>query len=191
VGRVHRGERRITLDVKGLARGARFIPSPNCDERPPETKVTLVVIHNISLPPGEFGGDAIIQLFTNTLDHGAHPFYDTLRGLRVSAHFLVRRTGELLQFVLCSRRAWHAGLSSWRRRPCCNDFSIGIELEGTDLTPYAEEQYRQLTRLALALEQRYPIRDIVGHSDIAPARKTDPGPAFDWDRFRALRRPVR
>jgi AmpD protein len=191
VGRVHRGERRITLDVKGLAWGARFIPSPNCDERPPETKVTLVVIHNISLPPGEFGGDAIIQLFTNTLDHGAHPFYDTLRGLRVSAHFLVRRTGELLQFVLCSRRAWHAGLSSWRRRPCCNDFSIGIELEGTDLTPYAEEQYRQLTRLALALEQRYPIRDIVGHSDIAPARKTDPGPAFDWDRFRALRRPVR
>jgi AmpD protein len=191
VGRVHRGERRITLDVKGLARGARFIPSPNCDDRPPETKVALVVIHNISLPPGEFGGDAIIQLFTNTLDYGAHSFYDTLRGLRVSAHFLVRRTGELLQFVLCSRRAWHAGVSSWCGRPCCNDFSIGIELEGTDLTPYAEEQYRQLTRLALALEQRYPIRDIVGHSDIAPTRKTDPGPAFDWDRFRALRRAVR
>jgi N-acetyl-anhydromuramoyl-L-alanine amidase len=191
VGRVHRGERRITLDVKGLARGARFIRSPNCDERPPETKVALVVIHNISLPPGEFGGDAIIQLFTNTLDFGAHPFYDTLRGLRVSAHFLVRRTGELLQFVLCSRRAWHAGVSSWCGRPFCNDFSLGIALEGTDLTPYAEEQYRQLTRLALALEQRYPIRDIVGHSDIAPTRKTDPGPAFDWDRFRVLRRAVR
>jgi AmpD protein len=193
MGRVRRaaGERRITLDVAGLARGARFIPSPNSDERPPEAEIALLVVHNISLPPGEFGGDDIIRLFTNSLDFTAHPFYDTLRDARVSAHFLVRRTGELLQFVPCSRRAWHAGVSSWCGRPRCNDFSIGIELEGTDATPYAEAQYRQLTRLALALEQRYPIRDIVGHSDIAPTRKTDPGPAFDWDRFRALRAALR
>ena len=193
MGRVRRtgGERRITLDVLGIVRGARFIPSPNSDERPPEAEVSLLVVHNISLPPGEFGGDDIIRLFTNTLDYSAHPFYDTLRDARVSAHFLVRRTGELLQFVPCRRRAWHAGVSSWCGRPRCNDFSIGIELEGTDATSYTEAQYRQLMRLALALKQRYPIHDMVGHSDIAPARKTDPGPTFDWDRFRALRGAAR
>jgi AmpD protein len=185
------GERRITLDRAGLVRRACFIPSPNSDDRPPETEIELLVVHNISLPPGEFGGDDIIRLFTNTLDFAAHPFYESLRDVRVSAHFLVRRTGQLLQFVPCSRRAWHAGVSSWGGRPRCNDFSIGVELEGTDAIPYAEAQYRQLTRLAAALEQRYPICDIVGHSDIAPTRKTDPGPAFDWTRFRALRAAVR
>jgi AmpD protein len=146
----------------------------------------LLVVHGISLPPGVFGGDDVLRLFTNTLDCSSHPAYDALRGLRVSAHFFVRRTGEVVQFVPCTRRAWHAGASQWRGRPRCNDFSIGVELEGADAIPYAEVQYRRLARLVRAVGRRYPIADIVGHSDIAPARKTDPGPAFDWPRLRAL-----
>jgi N-acetyl-anhydromuramoyl-L-alanine amidase len=165
---------------------AAQVPSPNCDDRPAGTHVTLLVIHGISLPPGEFGGDAVERLFTNTLDCAQHPSFEPLRNLRVSSHFLVRRRGELVQFVPCDRRAWHAGVSSWKGRERCNDFSIGVELEGTDELPYTAAQYRRLARLAAALRGRYPIGDIAGHSDIAPGRKTDPGPSFDWDRFRRL-----
>lgn len=176
----------MRIDAAGVAAGARQVPSPNVDDRPPETEITLLVVHNISLPPGVFGGDAVLRLFTNTLDWASHPAYEPLRALRVSAHFFVRRTGEVIQFVPCGRRAWHAGESEWRGRPRCNDFSIGIELEGTDTAAYADVQYYRLARLAVALRRRYPIADMVGHSDVAPARKTDPGPAFDWLRLQAL-----
>lgn len=181
-----RGARRaLEIDENGIAAGARFIPSPNCDDRPRGEAIRLIVVHNISLPPGEFGGDDIARLFCNTLDCGAHPFYEGLRDLRVSAHFLVRRGGELLQFVPCTRRAWHAGLSAWRGRGRCNDFSVGVELEGVDAVQYADAQYATLEALAAALAHAYPIEDVVGHADIAPGRKTDPGQAFDWPRFRA------
>jgi len=176
----------MDIDEAGLLRSARFIESPNSDDRPPAAEVSLLVIHGISLPPGEFGGDGVLRLFTNTLDWAAHPFYETLRGVRVSAHFFVRRTGEIIQFVPCGRRAWHAGQSSWRGREHCNDFSIGVELEGVDTRPYTERQYARLVRLAATLRRRYPIAEIVGHSDIAPGRKTDPGRAFDWRRLRAF-----
>jgi N-acetyl-anhydromuramoyl-L-alanine amidase len=175
-----------TLDPDGVLAGAAQIPSPNCDERPAGVPVTLLVVHNISLPPGEFGGDAVIRLFTNDLDHSGHPFYETLRALRVSAHFLVRRDGALIQFVPCNRRAWHAGPSNWCGRERCNDFSLGVELEGTDDQAYDERQYLRLAELAVVLRRHYSIADIVGHSDIAPGRKTDPGPAFDWEHLRAL-----
>ena len=154
----------------------------------------MVVVHGISLPPGRFGGDAIEKLFTNRLDPGAHPYFTSIAELRVSAHFLIRRDGTLVQFVSCARRAWHAGASSWRGRTRCNDFSIGIELEGTDARPYTAAQYGALGRLVRALAARYPIVDLVGHRDIAPGRKTDPGEAFDWMRLarrigrRSLRR---
>jgi AmpD protein len=167
----------------GRVDAARYLASANCDERPPGEAVTLLVIHNISLPPGEFGGDAIERLFTNALDCGAHPYFRTLAGVRVSAHFLIRRDGELLQFVPCTLRAWHAGVSAWRGRSRCNDFSIGVELEGADDVPYTEAQYRVLAELAHALQLAYPIADVAGHCDIAPGRKTDPGPSFDWPRF--------
>jgi AmpD protein len=176
----------LRIDAAGVAAGARQVPSPNADARPPGTEITLLVVHNISLPPGAFGGDDVLRLFTNTLDWASHPAYESLRGLRVSAHFFVRRTGEVIQFVPCTRRAWHAGESEWRGRRRCNDFSIGVELEGTDTSPYADVQYRRLARLAVALRRRYPIADIVGHSDVAPTRKTDPGPEFDWPRLRAF-----
>jgi N-acetyl-anhydromuramoyl-L-alanine amidase len=186
-GRTARGRRLAGgIDAHGLAAGARFIPSPNCDDRPAGEPIRLIVIHNISLPPGEFGGDDVIRLFCNTLDCARHPYYAGLRDLRVSAHFLIRRTGELLQFVPCIRRAWHAGDSSWRGRVRCNDFSVGIELEGSDEIPYADSQYATLGVLAAALSRAYPIQHVVGHADVAPGRKTDPGPAFDWRRFRAL-----
>ncbi len=164
---------------------ARQAPSPNHDARPGGAKVSLLVIHGISLPPGHFRGGAIERLFANRLDHNAHETYAALRGLRVSAHFLIRRGGALLQFVACDRRAWHAGVSSWGGQRGCNDFSVGIELEGTDIQPYTTSQYRQLTRLTRDLQIRYPISDIVGHSDIAPGRKTDPGSAFDWKAYHA------
>jgi len=172
------------LDEEGILRGAEQVSSPNCDERPEDAEIALLVVHSISLPPGEFGGEAIRRLFTNTLDFSAHPYYANLRELKVSAHFLVRRGGELVQFVPCSRRAWHAGASSWGGRERCNDFSVGVELEGTDEGNYADAQYVSLSRLLHALRRRYPIVDVVGHSDIAPGRKTDPGPAFDWGRLR-------
>ena len=174
----------FAVDPAGFVRGAVLAPSPHHDERPPDTVIDLLVIHNISLPPGEFGGAAIIDLFSGRLDIAAHPWFSGLAGLRVSAHFLVRRDGEPLQFVGCADRAWHAGESTWRGRDNCNDYSIGIELEGTDDTPFTDPQYRTLVALTIALRKVYPIVDIVGHADIAPGRKTDPGPHFDWDRYR-------
>jgi AmpD protein len=166
--------------VTGWLAGAERVESPNSDERPAATAIELVVIHGISLPPGEFGADHVARLFTNALEFEQHPYFETLRGLRVSAHFLVRRDGRLLQFVSCARRAWHAGASSWQGRSACNDYSIGIEFEGTDELPYERRQYRVGSKLIDALRAAYPIRWIAGHSDIAPGRKTDPGPSFDW-----------
>lgn len=176
----------VDVDRSGIVRAAVQLPSPNCDDRPAEAQITLLVVHNISLPPGEFGGSAIAELFTNRLDPAAHPYFATLGELRVSAHFLIGRDGALTQFVSCTRRAWHAGASSWRGREDCNDFSIGVELEGTDELAYEAAQYRVLAGLTRALCRRYPIADLAGHSDIAPGRKTDPGPAFDWARFHRL-----
>ena len=173
----------MNIDAEGLADGAEYIPSPNCDERPADSAVELLVIHNISLPPGVFGGDAVIDLFLNRLDPQAHPYYETIATLRVSAHFFIRRDGALLQFVPCGKRAWHAGQSSWRGRERCNDFSVGIELEGADDLAYSDAQYECLAVLARALQARYPIAGSVGHCDIAPGRKTDPGPLFDWRRY--------
>lgn len=170
----------------GWVEGVRRVPSPNFDPRPPGP-VRLLVVHAISLPPGEFGGDGVIELFTNRLDPAAHPYYVGLDGLRVSAHFLIRRDGELIQFVSCLDRAWHAGVSSWRGASRCNDFSIGVELEGCDDRPFDPRQYEALLGLVAALRSRYPLEDIVGHSDIAPGRKTDPGPHFDWSRVAAVR----
>jgi len=144
------------------------------------------VIHNISLPPGEFGGPGIVELFTNRLDPRAHPYYREIHDQKVSSHFLIRRDGELIQFVPSGSRAWHAGESRWRGRTRCNDFSIGIELEGTDHAPFEDAQYTVLADLTRATRSRYPVVDIAGHSDIAPGRKTDPGPYFDWGRYRAL-----
>ena len=158
--------------------------SPNCDARPDGVPVSMLVMHNISLPPGEFGGAGIVELFTNKLDAAAHPYYRQIAGLKVSAHFLIRRDGRLIQFVSTEQRAWHAGESSWRGRSRCNDFSVGIELEGADDCAFEDAQYAALADLALALGERYALTDIVGHADIAPERKTDPGPCFDWDRFR-------
>jgi AmpD protein len=174
------------VDRRGRLRGATWIASPNQDERPADAAITLIVIHGISLPPGQWGGDDIVRLFTNRLAPSAHPSYAAIAPLRVSAHFLIRRGGALIQFVDCARRAWHAGASSWRGRARCNDYSIGIELEGTDMRPYTARQYARLARLVRVLRERYPIEDVVGHSDVAPGRKTDPGPAFDWPRLRKL-----
>jgi AmpD protein len=182
---------RLAIDAGGYANLASQVPSPNCDDRPDGCAVALIVVHGISLPPGEFGGDAIQRLFTNRLDASEHPYFATIAKLRVSAHFLVRRDGALLQFVACERRAWHAGKSSWQGRDRCNDYSVGIELEGTDTLPYARAQYATLARLVRALRRRYPVKDVVGHSDVAPGRKTDPGPAFEWGRLRRLLAPKR
>lgn len=173
----------MKFDAQGWLSGVRRVVSPNCDYRPPGARVELLVIHNISLPPSEYGGDAVERFFTNTLDHSVHAYYDQLRGVRVSAHFLVRRSGQIVQFVPCSRRAWHAGVSAWRGRTRCNDFSVGIELEGSDFEPFTERQYAALARLTRRLKRVYPIRDITGHSNIAPERKTDPGPFFDWTHY--------
>ena len=167
-------------------RAAEQVASPNCDERPRDAAITLLVVHNISLPPGQFGGNGIVELFTNRLNPAAHPYYAEVAKLRVSAHFVIRRDGALIQFVPCALRAWHAGPSRWRGRKACNDFSIGVELEGTDELAYESAQYATLARLTRALRRRYPISAMVGHRDIAPGRKTDPGPAFDWARYRGL-----
>lgn len=178
-----------SLDDRGWAYGARRLESPHRDERPADCAVELIVIHNISLPPGEFGGDSIEALFLGRLDCAAHGYFEQLVGLRVSSHFLIRRAGEVHQFVACSERAWHAGRSHWQGRERCNDFSVGIELEGTDDSPFTDAQYRSLDLLIGQLRARHPIVAIVGHSDIAPGRKSDPGPAFDWHRLRRATNP--
>jgi N-acetyl-anhydromuramoyl-L-alanine amidase len=174
---------KFSISPQGVVQGARQIASPNCDERPPGSAIELVVIHNISLPPGEFGSEGVIELFTNRLDPEVHPYYAEIHQMKVSAHFFIRRDGEILQFVPCGKRAWHAGISQWRGRERCNDFSVGIEMEGDDATPFEDAQYASLNVLLTVLKQRYPIAGIVGHSDIAPGRKTDPGPLFDWGRI--------
>ncbi len=166
---------------------ATYCASPNFDDRPDDTTVDLLVIHCISLPPGEFGGDHIRQLFTNELDCRCRPEYESLKGLKVSAHCLIDRLGGVTQFVDFDKRAWHAGRSHWQGREACNDFSIGIELEGCDTKPYTDAQYRTLAALTADIRCHYPAITedrVVGHSDIAPARKTDPGPHFDWQRLR-------
>jgi N-acetyl-anhydromuramoyl-L-alanine amidase len=181
-----RANRGLAVGRSGWVTKAKRIASPNRDARPPGTVPSLAIIHGISLPPRTFGGDGVTRLFTNALDAAAHPYYATIAQVRVSAHFFIRRDGTLLQFVPCTERAWHAGVSSWRGRERCNDFSIGIELEGADDIPYASAQYTVVAALLQALKRRYPLEAAVGHSDVAPGRKTDPGPAFDWDRLARL-----
>jgi AmpD protein len=164
----------------GWLSSARVCASPNFGPRPVGTEISLAVIHSISLPPGEYGGDQIERLFTNRLDWDAHPYYREIRGLMVSAHFVVRRDGELLQFVSCEQRAWHAGRSSWQGRENCNDYAIGIELEGLEGERFEAPQYDTLAVLLVKLAARYPLQAVVGHEHIAPGRKLDPGPGFDW-----------
>lgn len=175
----------MKVKANGWLTGVRRVLSVNYDHRPHGTKIDLLVIHNISLPPEQFGGPEILQFFTNRLDTGAHPYFAKLENVKVSSHFLVRRDGGLVQLVPCSQRAWHAGASVWQGRPRCNDFSIGIELEGSDFVPFTDVQYDALVRLTRRLQRAYPIRNIAGHADIAPERKTDPGPCFDWKRYLA------
>jgi len=177
------------INEAGFADGAQVIASPNFDERPAidadaEKKmgISLIVIHNISLPPNQYGGKGIIELFTNQLNPDEHPYYAQIHTYKVSAHFLIRRSGELIQFVSCLNRAWHAGVSNWQERERCNDFSVGIELEGSDFEAFEPAQYQTLNNLISGIANAYPIQSIVGHSDIAPGRKTDPGPYFDWQK---------
>lgn len=170
----------------GWASGVQACPSPHYNQRPPADSVSLLVIHNISLPPGQFGGGFVQQFFAGTLDPRAHPYFAEIASLRVSAHFLIERDGEITQFVSCRNRAWHAGASRYGGRSDCNDFSIGVELEGTDAEPYSDAQYTSLVLLTHALQNAYPDitrHRITGHEFIAPQRKTDPGPAFDWGRY--------
>ncbi|WNN45124.1 1,6-anhydro-N-acetylmuramyl-L-alanine amidase AmpD [Winslowiella toletana] len=166
--------------------GVKQVPSPHFNSRPADEEPSLLVVHNISLPPGEFGGPYIDALFTGQLDASAHPFFAGIAQLRVSAHCLIRRDGEIVQYVPFHLRAWHAGISRWQGRENCNDFSVGVELEGTDILPYTDAQYQALQQITALLMQHYPltVERITGHSDIAPERKTDPGPAFDWELFR-------
>ncbi len=173
----------MKVDMSGYLSDVRFIASPNCDERPLGCEVSLLVIHNISLPPGEFAGNGVIELFTNRINPEiCH--HQNLHEIKVSAHFFIRRNGEIIQFVPCGKRAWHAGVSCWQGKTCCNDFSIGVEIEGSDTVPFTASQYVALVTLTIELSKAYPIVDITGHSDIAPERKTDPGPYFDWKRYR-------
>jgi N-acetyl-anhydromuramoyl-L-alanine amidase len=177
----------MKVDEAGCLSDVQFISSPNCDNRPPGNEIRLLVIHNISMPPNVFEGDGVIDLFTNQLNPNAS-YYEAIRNLRVSAHFFVRRDGKIIQFVPCGKRAWHAGKSCWKGQECCNDFSIGVEMEGSDTTPFTDSQYTALVDLTMELNKVYPIADIIGHSDISPKRKTDPGPYFDWHHYQeALR----
>ena len=172
----------------GLIQGVRFVASPNCDVRPSGVTVDTLVIHSISLPPGKFGGPGVEQLFCNCLDPGEHPYYREIKDLKVSAHLLIRRNGEIVQFVPLHQRAWHAGQSYCEGRTRVNDFSIGIELEGAENLPFEDPQYESLNRLTGLILEHYPIitrERIYGHGDIAPGRKTDPGPMFDWTRYLA------
>jgi AmpD protein len=171
------------FDAQGWHRRARRVRSPNFDARPAGVPIDLLVIHHISLPADHYSGDAIERLFTNRLDADADPALASLCAMRVSAHFLIRRRGELCQFVSGDDRAWHAGASSFRGRERCNDFSIGIELEGSGTRPFTQAQYRVLASLTVALARRWPLRHLAGHSDIAPGRKADPGPFFEWSRY--------
>jgi AmpD protein len=173
--------------VHGLLEGAHYTPSPNHDARPADTAISALVVHAISMPPGEYGGTDIERLFCNNLDFACHPFYGEIDGLAVSAHLLIRRDGQVVQFVPFQERAWHAGVSVLEGRARVNDFSIGIELEGSDYAPFEEAQYRALAEVTRALRVAYPgitPQRVVGHDDIAPERKTDPGPYFNWQRFR-------
>ncbi len=172
----------MKIDAQGWLSGVLHVPSPNCDARP-NGVINLLVIHNISLPPNEFGGDGVQRLFTNSLDVHAHPYYQTIAELKVSAHFFIRRDGQIIQFVSCLERAWHAGASCWQGQPRCNDNSLGVELEGCDTLAFEDAQYRALQQLTRALRAHYSIAGIAGHSDIAPQRKTDPGEFFDWLRY--------
>lgn len=168
------------LDADGWLSGVSHLASPNFDARPPHTDARLVVVHSISLPPGQFTGDAVTDFFTNRLDPAGHEYFKGIAHQRVSAHFFIRRDGQVIQLVSCSARAWHAGVSCWRGRERCNDFSIGIELEGDDFSEYEGPQYRALGALIDLLQRHYPVAAVIGHADIAPGRKTDPGPYFDW-----------
>ncbi len=169
----------------GLVNESRQCPSPNKDERPDETTINLIVVHSISLPPGQYGGTEIEQFFQNKLDENAHSYFEEIHELQVSSHALIKRSGEIVQFVPFHERAWHAGKSNYCGRERCNDFSIGIELEGTDTGPFEDKQYKQLSRLISALKAAYPaiLDNITGHSDISPGRKQDPGSGFDWDKL--------
>jgi AmpD protein len=173
----------FSMNAEGWSAGAMAYRSPNCDARPQGGPIDLLVIHNISLPPRQFGGDYIRDLFLNQLDCDAHPYFDQLRNLHVSAHFFIRRHGQVEQYVATEQRAWHAGVSTFLTRERCNDFSIGIELEGSDFEPFTDEQYTALVQLTEALCQHHGLRYVAGHEDIAPVRKTDPGPYFDWQRY--------
>lgn len=175
---------RFTIGADGWSSGVERVPSPNFDARTAGTAIDLLVIHNISLPPGRFGGPYIADLFCNRLDCDVHSYFNQLRTLKVSAHFLIRRDGSVMQFVSANDRAWHAGVSSFGGRERCNDFSIGIELEGTDFEPFEHRQYAALVALTQALRACYPLADVAGHEHIAPGRKTDPGPFFDWTLYR-------
>lgn len=180
----------MRLGADGWLEGARRVPSPNRDARPAGAPISLLLLHAISLPPGEYGGDAIERLFTNRLEPGAHPYFQEVFSLEVSSHFLIRRDGEVVQFVPVHERAWHAGASSWRGRECCNDFSVGVELEGSEEEAFAPVQYSTLGALLRALRTELPLRDIAAHSEVAPGRKTDPGAHFDWAHLLAeLSRP--
>lgn len=169
----------MNIDDEGWLVGCHRVFSSNFDDRP-DGVIELLVVHNISLPPGEFGGGNVEKFFTNTLDPSAHPYFPAISGMRVSAHFYIRRNGDVTQFVSCLKRAWHAGESCWQGRGRCNDFSIGVEMEGSDEKPFNQAQYAALIELTKALRTVYPLRAIAGHSDISPNRKTDPGPCFDW-----------
>lgn len=173
----------MQIDENGWLNSASFIPSLNYDDRPENENISLLVIHTISLPPDDFTGNGVIELFTNQINPDAHPYYQTLVGLKVSTHFFIRRDGTIIQFVSCNKRAWHAGVSCWQGKERCNDYSIGIELEGSDTICFTDKQYTQLIALTQSLLKRFPITDITGHCHIAPERKTDPGPCFDWQRY--------
>ncbi len=174
----------VTLFDKGWYRFARHVASPNFGARPADTQINLIVIHAISLPPGQFGGDEVQQLFTNTLDCNVHPYFEKIRDTKVSAHFYIRRNGELWQFVSCDDRAWHAGQSSYLGKDNCNDYSVGIELEGLEGDSFEAAQYESLTSVCAALQQNYPIAHITGHEHVAPGRKADPGAQFNWQLVR-------
>ncbi len=173
----------FTINRQGYIANGTQIASPNFDDRPADCKIDLIVLHNISLPPQQYGGNGIIELFTNKLNPDEHPYYAEIYTAKVSSHFLIRRDGELIQFVACIKRAWHAGVSQWQGRERCNDFSVGIELEGCDDEAFETKQYKTLNKLISSLKEAYPIQHIVGHSDISPGRKTDPGLFFDWQKL--------